>query len=267
VEFPGSCPVCGSQLERDEDGSINYCANAGCPAQVQRRIEHFASRDAMDISGLGESLIARFLAEGLLHDIPEIYQLDFERIAGMERLGRKSAENLKQAIESSKAKNLDKLLFALGIRHVGSITARSLAMHFGSLEALGNSGLEELQNIPDIGLIVAQSLVSFFANDANRQLLARLKSAGLSFQYQSEQSSAKLEGKTFLITGTLADYGRKEMETLIMQHGGKVLGSVGKQLNFLIVGENPGSKLDKATKLGSVAIIGEAELLAMLETE
>ncbi len=264
VRFPVACPVCSSHLERDAEGSINYCANAACPAQLQRRIEHFASRDAMDISGLGESLIARLLDEGLLNGIPDIYKLDYERIAGLERLGKKSAENLRLAIENSKSKNLDKLLFALGIRHVGTITARNLAMHFGTLESLSQAGLEELQNIPDIGLIVAQSLVGFFANPANQELIAKLKEAGLSFSFFSEQSSSTLEGKTFLITGTLPNYGRKEMEALILQHGGKILGSVSKQLNYLIVGENPGSKLDKATKAGTITIIDEAGLLAML---
>lgn len=264
VQFPTQCPVCSSHLERDEDGSINYCANAGCPAQVQRSIEHFSSRDAMDISGLGESLIARFIDEGMLKGIPDIYHLDFDRIATMDRLGKKSAENLKQAIESSKTKNFDKVLFALGIRHVGSITARSLARHFGSMDTLNGASLEELQAIPDIGAVVAQSIISFFANPANQELVTRLQEAGISFVYKSEQSSASLEGKTFLITGTLPNYGRKEMENLIMQHGGKILGSVGKQLNYLIVGENPGSKLDKAQKSGTVAIIDEAELLGML---
>lgn len=264
VQFPTQCPICGSHLERDEDGSINYCANANCPAQLQRSIEHFSSRDAMDISGLGESLIARFIEEGFLSSIPDIYHLDFEKIATMDRLGKKSAENLKLAIENSKAKNFDKVLFALGIRHIGSITARNLAMHFGSIDALGNASLDELQAIPDIGSIVAQSIVGFFANPANQELITKLKVAGINFNFQSEQSSSVLEGKTFLITGTLPNYGRKEMEALIQQHGGKVLGSVGKQLNYLIVGENPGSKLDKAQKLGTVGIIDEAELLGMM---
>lgn len=264
VSFPNSCPVCGSHLERDAEGSINYCANAACPAQLQRRIEHFASRDAMDISGLGESLIARFIEEGLLTGIPDIYQLDFDKIATLDRLGKKSAENLKTAIENSKTKNFDKLLFALGIRHVGSITARSLAGHFGTIDALSSASLEELQAIPDIGAVVAQSIISFFANPANQELVFKLQEAGISFVYRSEQSSSALEGKTFLITGTLPNYGRKEMESLIMQHGGKILGSVGKQLNYLIVGENAGSKLDKAQKLGTVSIINEAELLGML---
>ncbi len=264
IQFPVQCPACGSHLEKDEDGSINYCANANCPAQVQRSIEHFASRDALDISGLGESLIARFIEEGLLSSIPDIYHLDFARITTMDRLGKKSSENLKQAIENSKTKNFDKVLFALGIRHVGSITARNLAMHFGSLDALRSASLEELQAIPDIGSIVALSIVSFFANPANQELVTRLKESGINFSYQSEQSSTALEGKTFLITGTLPNYSRKEMEALIMQHGGKILGSVGKQLNYLIVGENAGSKLDKAQKLGTITIIDEAELLSML---
>jgi len=264
IVFASTCPVCNSSLERDEDGSISYCANANCPAQVQRRIEHFASRDAMDIGGLGESLISRLLSEGMIKGIPDIYNLDYEKIALLDRLGAKSAGNLKNAIESSKAKNFDKVLFALGIRHVGAITARNLAVHFGTVSALAGAEAEELQNVPDIGAIVAQSLLSFFGNPANLSMIDALKAAGLCFAYRSEQSSNLLEGKTFLITGTLPSYGRKEMENLINSHGGKILGSVGKQLNYLIVGENAGSKLDKATKTGTVTIISEADLLAMI---
>lgn len=265
IRYPIACPICGSHLEKDEEGSIIYCANANCPAQLQRRLEHFASRDAMDITGLGESLIARLLEEGLLQGIPDIYALDYQKIATLPRLGAKSAENLKAAIATSREKNFDRVLFALGIRHVGSITAKTLAAHFGTLEAISQAPMEELQEVSDIGLIVAASIVQFFANPTNMDLIARLHAAGLKFSYQSEQSSDALSGKSFLITGTLENYGRKEMEALIMQHGGKILGSVGKQLSHLIVGSNPGSKLEKAKKQGTISIITEAELLAMLE--
>ncbi|MDY0152497.1 MAG: NAD-dependent DNA ligase LigA [Candidatus Cloacimonas sp.] len=264
VSFPDTCPVCYSPLMRDEDGSITYCANSICPAQILRKIEHFASRDAMDISGLGESLISRFVEEKLITTIPDIYRLDYERVATMDRLGQKSAENLKHSVENSTAKNFDRVLFALGIRHVGTITAKSLAEHFGSVEALLAADRTSLLSVPDIGEIVAESIISFFMQPTNLALVDALKLAGLHFSYKKEQESTALAGFSFLITGTLPSYGRKDMEAIISSHGGKILGSVNKQLTHLVVGENAGSKLDKARKLGTVQIVSEAELLAMI---
>ena len=265
VEFPAACPVCKSPLQRDEDGSINYCPNANCPAQIQRKLEHFAAREAMDIYGLGSSLIARLIETGQIKWIPDIYHLDYNKIAAMERMGKKSAENLQKAIEASKSKNFDRVLFALGIRHIGLITARTLAQHFQNIDALIAADEEELLSIPDIGSIIALSIIGFFSQKSNLQMIDALKEVGLQFAYKSTQSSDILAGKTFLITGTLPSYGRKDMETLIMEHGGKILSGVSKQLNYLIVGENPGSKLDKARQLGTVKIISEAELLDMLQ--
>lgn len=264
VVFPTACPVCNSHLVRDVEGSITYCANSACPAQILRKIEHFASRDALDISGLGESLIARFVEEGIIHSIPDIYNLDYDKIASLDRLGSKSVENLRLAVETSKAKNFEKVLFALGIRHVGTITAKSLAEHFGNIDKLIAADKESLLSVPDIGEIVAESIISFLASKDNLLLIEKLKEAGLNFSYLSEQKSSALEGLSFLITGTLPGYGRKEMEAMIVSHGGKILGSVSKQLTHLVVGENPGSKLDKANKLGTVKIVSEAELLAMM---
>jgi len=265
VEFPAACPVCKSPLQRDEDGSINYCPNANCPAQIQRKLEHFASREAMDIYGLGSSLIARLIETGQIKWIPDIYHLDYNKIAALERMGRKSAENLQKAIAASKSKNFDRVLFALGIRHIGLITARALAQHFQNIDALIAADEDELLSIPDIGSIIALSIIGFFSQKSNLQMIDALKEVGLQFIYKSTQSSDILAGKTFLITGTLPSYGRKDMETLIMEHGGKILSGVSKQLNYLIVGENPGSKLDKARQLGTVKIISEAELLDMLQ--
>ena len=265
VEFPAACPVCKSPLQRDEDGSINYCPNANCPAQIQRKLEHFAAREAMDIYGLGSSLIARLIETGQIKWIPDIYHLDYNKIAAMERMGKKSAENLQKAIEASKSKNFDRVLFALGIRHIGLITARTLAQHFQNIDALIAADEEELLSVPDIGSIIALSIIGFFSQKSNLQMIDALKEVGLQFIYKSTQSSDILAGKTFLITGTLPSYGRKDMETLIMEHGGKILSGVSKQLNYLIVGENPGSKLDKARQLGTVKIISEAELLDMLQ--
>ena len=265
VEFPAACPVCKSPLQRDEDGSINYCPNANCPAQIQRKLEHFAAREAMDIYGLGSSLIARLIETGQIKWIPDIYHLDYNKIAAMERMGKKSAENLQKAIEASKSKNFDRVLFALGIRHIGLITAHTLAQHFQNIDALIAADEEELLSVPDIGSIITLSIIGFFSQKSNLQMIDALKEVGLQFAYKSTQSSDILAGKTFLITGTLPSYGRKDMETLIMEHGGKILSGVSKQLNYLIVGENPGSKLDKARQLGTVKIISEAELLDMLQ--
>jgi len=265
VEFPVSCPVCYTPLERDEDGSIIYCPNANCPAQVQRKLEHFASREAMDIYGLGSSLIARLIETGQIKSIPDIYHLDYDKIASMDRMGKKSAENLRKAIEASKTKNFDRVLFALGIRHIGLITARTLAQHFKTIDALIAATEEDLLGVLDIGSIIAHSIIGFFSQKSNLELIDSLKAVGLQFAYTSSQRSNTLANKTFLITGTLSNYGRKEMESLIMEHGGKILSGVSKQLNYLIVGENPGSKLDKAHQLGTVKIINELELLDMLK--
>ncbi|MCK9309698.1 MAG: NAD-dependent DNA ligase LigA, partial [Candidatus Cloacimonetes bacterium] len=203
IAFPTACPVCSSTLERDLEGSITYCANAACPAQVRRKIEHFASREAMDISGLGERLIARFTKGGIINNIQDIYHLDYDKIARMERLGTKSAENLKQAVELSKSKNFDRCLYALGIRHVGSITARSLAQSFGDIDALISADKDALLSVPDIGDIVAESLISFFSKPENLSIISSLKQAGLCFTQKSELISNALAGKSFLITGTL----------------------------------------------------------------
>ncbi|MCB5228763.1 MAG: NAD-dependent DNA ligase LigA [Candidatus Cloacimonetes bacterium] len=264
VSFATHCPSCGSALKKDSDGAITYCPNALCPAQVQRRVEHFASRQAMDIVGLGEALVQRLLDEGFIEGIADIYRLDFERLATLEGYGAKSAENLKAAVEASKERGFDRLIFALGIRHVGSVSATALASHFGSIEKLIEAADEELQNIPALGPRMSQSILAFFANDANLQLVADLKELGISMIWESQQVSDSLDGKTFLITGTLESYGRKEMEAMIVSHGGKILGSVSKKLDYLIVGAKAGSKLTKAQKLESIKIISEKDALQMM---
>lgn len=264
VAYPERCPACGSVLGRDIDASIVYCPNTSCPAQIQRRLEHFASRDAMDINGLGETLIARLTELGLLRDIPGIYKLDYDAISKLERLGPKSAANLQEAVAKSKLQGFDRVLYALGIRHIGAVTARTLAEWFGCIDALIDSDKETLTHIPDIGGIIAESLTDYFANPQNRVLIEQLKQIGLKFTFEKQLSSEALNGLSFLITGTLERYGRKEMEQLIMSHGGKISGSVNKQLNYLIVGDKPGSKLDKARKTEGVKIIYENDVLQMM---
>ncbi len=265
IRFPASCPVCGSELNKDAEGAITYCPNTGCPAQIQRRLEHFASRNAMDITGLGESLIARLLEEKFIQTIADIYELDYQRLAQLDRLGSKSAENLKQAIEASKQRNFDRVLFALGIRYVGSITARHLAQYFGDIESLLKADRETLVNVSEVGEKIADAILGHFSIPANLELVNALRDKGLNFSYRSEQSSEILSGKTFLITGTLERHSRKEMESLIMQHGGKIVSGVSAALDYLIVGNKAGSKLEKARKIPSIRLISEDDLLTLLE--
>ena len=266
VEFPKNCPVCQSHLERDLDGAISYCPNASCPAQLQKRLEHFASRNAMDIQGLGESLVARLLEHGYVSTLPDIYSLDYEKLAQLDRFGAKSAENLKAAIEASKERNFDRVLFALGIRHVGSVTALRLAEHFQNVDALAGADMEALAQVQDVGEIVASSLAAWFANPANRELIESLRAVGLSFGQLSQRVSSTLEGKTFLITGSLASASRTEMEDRIRAHGGRVVSGVSAKLNYLVVGEKPGSKLAKAQKTPGVQIINEEQLWELMKS-
>lgn len=267
ISFPTHCPVCGSPLYREEDAAIDYCSSSTCPAQLTRSLEHFASREAMDISGLGAALIARLVELGMLNRISDIYRLDYQALAELDRMGEKSVQNLESAINESKLRNFDRCLYALGIRFVGSVTARNLAQHFGTIEALQASDLEELSSVPEVGEKIAHAILDYFDNPKNSEEITALKALGLPFSYTAEQSSQKLQGNTFLITGTLNHYGRKEMEELILSHGGKLLSSVSKNLDYLIVGEKAGSKLTKAEKLGSVKIVTEDAFLDMLEQE
>ena len=264
VGFPANCPVCSSQLERDEEGAISYCPNASCPAQLQRRIEHFASRDAMDISGLGTSLIARLLEQNMIAGLADIYRLDYEALAQLDRFGEKSAENLRNSIEASKARNFDRVLFALGIRYVGSVTARHLAEYFGTVDELLIAGEETLAQVPEVGSKIALSLKAWFGNPLNLKLVEKLRAQGLRFSYELRRESETLTGKTFLLTGSLENYDRKAMEELIRRHGGRIVSGVSTSLNYLVVGAKPGSKLAKAQKLPSVKIISEIELLELI---
>jgi DNA ligase (NAD+) len=218
----------------------------------------------MDITGLGESLIARLIELKLLHSIEEIYRLDYAKIADLDRLGEKSAANLEISITKSKAQKFDRVLFGLGIRFVGSKTARVLAEYFGSIDNLISADFETLTAVPEIGDKIAQSVIDYFKIQENLTLIDYLKGIGLQFNQGQKADSNVLSGKSFLITGTLPNYERKEMEEMILRIGGKLLSAVSKNLDYLIVGENAGSKLDKATALGSVSIITEDEFLKMV---
>jgi len=267
IALPDTCPACGSPLTRQEDAAIEYCPSTDCPAQLARSITHFASREAMDIMGLGSSLVSRFLQEDIIKSIEDIYRLDADRLANLDRMGEKSAQNLLSGIEESKNRNFDRVLFALGIRMVGSVTARNLASHFGNIQNLMEADSEELSSVPEVGDKIANAIKEYFRNPKNIQLIAHLREIGLNFSYHSPKQSGILEGKTFLITGTLYHYGRKDMEAIIQSHGGKILSGVSQSLNYLVVGDKPGSKLSKAQKIPEIRIISEDELLELIEAE
>ena len=264
-EMPAQCPECGSAVQKDEGQVAIRCVNAQCPAQVRRRIEHFASRGAMDIEGLGEALVTQLVAHGLLRDVSDIYQLETSNLATLERMGEKSIRNLLAAIETSKSRPLWRLIFALGILHVGVTSSRALASHFLSMEKLMGSSVEELQRIPDVGEVVGRSIHSFFQEPTNREIVTHLASAGVRMIEDApaaESPASPFTGTTWVITGTLTQP-RDAIAEDIIARGGKVSGSISKKTNYLLAGDEAGSKLEKAKKLG-VRVLSEDEFRAML---
>jgi DNA ligase (NAD+) len=250
-------------VHRDEEQVVIRCPNPQCPEVVKRRIEHFVSRAAMDISGLGESVVAQLVDLKLVGDVADLYTLDELQLARLERVGTKSIGNYLKAIQASKQQDPWRLVFGLGILHVGASGARKLLEHFGSIDAVAKASVEELMQCPDIGEVVAVSIHAWFHDSANLHLLDRLRLAGLNFTpKQIEASSDKLAGTTWVITGTLSQ-DRETIADLIRSHGGKVSGSVSGKTNYLLAGADAGSKLDKANKLG-VKVLSEAEFRAML---
>lgn len=267
VKIPSKCPVCNSNLYRPENEVAIYCENNLCPAQIKGRIEHFASRGAMDITGLGEALINLFVDLGYLKDYSDIYHLKEHReeLIQIERLGEKSVDNLLSSIEKSKEKPFDRVLFALGIRYVGAGVAKKLADHFKSIDALMNASEEEIESIHEIGPSISKSIKRFFSDSNNIKLVERLKKAGLKFKSEEiKVTSDKLKGKSFVLTGTLSSMSREEAKEKIISLGGHVLSAVSKNTDYVVVGENPGSKFDKAQKLG-IPILSEEEFLKMIE--
>ena len=263
VTAPTHCPVCGTGVHRDEEQVVIRCPNPHCPEVVKRRIEHFVSRAAMDISGLGESVIAQLVEIKLVRDVADLYALNELLLARLERVGTKSIDNYLKAIESSKQQDPWRLVFGLGILHVGAGGARKLLEHFGSIDAIAAASIEDLTQCPDIGAIVAPSIHVWFREEHNVALLDRLRSAGLNFAQRTiTAASDKLNGTTWVITGTLSE-DRETIADTIRANGGKVSGSVSGKTTYLLAGEDAGSKLDKATKLG-VKIVTEAEFRAML---
>jgi DNA ligase (NAD+) len=262
--MPKNCPECGSAVVKDEGQVAVRCINSRCPAQVRRRIEHFASRGAMDIEGLGEAVINQLVQQGLLRDVADIYGLKAEKLNELERMGEKSVSNLLEAIGRSKSRPLWRLLFGLGILHVGVSASRALADHFPNLDAITKSSIEELQMIPDVGEVVGQSIHDFFREPHNLELVENLRRAGLRFEAEEKAAGAApgFKGTTWVITGTLSQ-SRDEIAELILARGGKVSGSVSKKTSFVLAGEEAGSKLEKAKKLG-VRVLDEPAFRQML---
>jgi DNA ligase (NAD+) len=263
--MPKNCPECGSQVVKDEGQVAVRCVNSQCPAQLRRRIEHFASRGAMDIEGLGEAIVGQLVEKKLLGDVSDIYALNADTLGKLERMGEKSVSNLLNAIELSKTRPLWRLLFGLGILHVGVSASRALADHFPDLDAIMKSSVEELQRIPDVGEVVGRSIHDFFRQPGNLATIEKLRRAGLLFKAekkQTENSTPGFKGTTWVITGTLSQ-SRDEIAELILSRGGKVSGSVSKKTSYVLAGEDAGSKLEKAKQLG-VRIVNESEFRKLL---
>lgn len=266
-EAPLLCPSCKSAAHKDPDGVFWRCLNAVCPAQLTEKLAHFASRKAMDIDGMGPALIEQLVAKGLVHSPADLYTLDLEQLRSLERMGEKSALNTVAAIASSKQRPLSRLLYALGIRHVGEHTAEILAEHYRDIDALLAATPEALVELHEIGAVVGASVHDFLHDDKNSALLQRLRDAGLNFKEErgdgDQPHSDTLAGKAFVVTGTLARHTRDEIHTLIKRHGGKVVSGVSKKTDYLVAGEEAGSKLVKAQELG-IHILSEAEFEALL---
>jgi DNA ligase (NAD+) len=255
--------VCDTKVVRTE-GEVDYrCVNANCPAKLRETILHFASRGIMNIDGMGEALVGQLTERGLVKNVADIYQLTKDDLLSLERMGDKSAQNILDEIEASKQLPLERVIYGLGIRMVGERTAQFLAEQFGSMGALESAGVEELQNVDEVGPRIAESIVEFFGIAANRKLVERLGAAGLTLTGQKRQRGTKLAGKTFVLTGTLARLTRDEAKKMIEDAGGKVAGSVSKKTDYVVAGVDAGAKLEKAKELG-VAVIDEKALGGML---
>ncbi|SFF96889.1 DNA ligase (NAD+) [Desulfotomaculum arcticum] len=262
--MPSTCPACGAEVVRQTGEAAHRCTGAACPAQLLEGMIHFASRGAMDIAGMGPAVIKQLVESGLVRDVSDIYHINAEQLRQLERFADKSADNLVNAIAASKSNQLHRLIFALGIRHVGERAARILADHFGSIYELMDVQFEELTDIPEIGPKIAESLINFMHEEQNRRLIERLAQSGVNVAAEKKESlgQSAFSGKTVVLTGTLSSLTRDEAKEIIENQGGKVASSVSKKTGYVIVGENPGSKYDKAVKLG-VKIIGEQEFLEL----
>jgi len=264
-QMPVECPSCGSRVFREEGEAAHKCHNMDCPAQLLRNIIHFVSKDAMDISGLGEGIIRTFVEKKVIKSAADLYYVDFYEIANIDGFGEKSATNLFDAIEKSKSNDLFRLLFALGIPHVGQVAAKKICNTFKSMDKIVSATVDEIASIDDIGDVIAKSLVEFFSNENNISELNRLKAANVNMiKIESEKTSEILNGKTFVLTGTLPNLSRNEAKKIIEENGGRVSSSVSKKTDFVLLGEDAGSKLTKAQELG-IKLISEEEFLSMIQ--
>ncbi|MGH9568141.1 MAG: NAD-dependent DNA ligase LigA [Candidatus Angelobacter sp.] len=261
-QMPERCPECGGHVVRVEGEADHRCVNAACPAKLRESILHFAARSVMNIEGMGESLVNQLGDRRLVNDIADIYEMNREKLLSLDRIGEKSAQNLLDEIELSRKLPLERVIYGLGIRFVGERTAQFLAEHFGSMDAVMSASIDDLQAVNEVGPRIAESIHEFFAEPRNRKLVERLRKY-LNFTGKKRERGTALAGKTFVITGTLANYSRDDAKQMIEDAGGKVSGSISKKTDYLIAGDDPGSKLDKARELG-VQVIGEKEMLALL---
>ena len=262
--LPEKCPVCGSPVERDEDGAALRCTGAECPAQLIRNISHFVSRDAMDIDGLGSAIVEQLIQQGMVRSPADLYYLDPEQVEAMDRMGKQSTANLMAAIEKSKENDLSRLLFAFGIRQVGAKAGKVLAATFGSLDRLMEADEAALTEVRDIGAITAESIVRWFANPQSRHMIERLREAGVNFESKAVVVDQRFAGMTFVLTGALTLFTRDAATEKIESFGGKASGSVSKKTTYVVAGENAGSKLRKANELG-IPVLTEEEFLKMIQ--
>jgi DNA ligase (NAD+) len=262
--MPRECPECGSRIHKSEDEVAYRCVNAACPAKRKESVLHYAGRHAMNIDGLGEKIVDQFVDKGIVKDVADLYALKLGAVAALERMAEKSAQNLLEEIEASKKNSLARLIYALGMRFVGERTGQLLAEHFSSLEELAAATEEKLVEVPEVGPKVASSIAEFFSEAANRNLVKKLRKAGVRpTSEKRELKSQKLAGKSFVFTGGLANCSREEAEALVQQHGGKISGSVSKKTDYVVVGTEPGSKYEKAKSLG-VTILSESDFESLL---
>ncbi len=263
-EFPVTCPVCNSELVKDEGGVYIRCPNLFCPAQLKERIKYFSSRNAMDIEGLGDKLVEQLVTSGLVTSYGDLYRLTVEDLENLERMGRRSSEKVVRAIENSKSRGLSRLLNALSIRHVGNTVAAVLAEHFGSMKSLQAATVEQLSSVDEVGEIIARSVHEFLASDFGLETVNDLDNLGISMEaHREEVAGSQLDGKTIVVTGTLVKYTRDEIKELIKRHGGKASSSVSRKTDFLVAGDNAGSKLAKAQQLG-IQVLSEDDFEKLL---
>jgi DNA ligase (NAD+) len=262
---PEACPVCGSELSKDEEEVAWRCDNLQCPAQVQRALLHFGSRGAMNIENLGPALMDALIESGKVRDVADLYSLKREDLEALDRMAEKSAQNVIAGLEESKARGLDRLLFGLGIRFIGKTSGKVLARHFGTLEALQNASAEELEKVNEIGGRMARSLFEYFQNPSNQKVLEKLRKHGLKLDYDAPAGEQSLAGQTWVITGTLPTWSRDEAREILENAGAKVSESVSKKTSALLAGEAAGSKLAKAEKLG-IPVKTEEDVKKVLAT-